>query len=88
MEEENLLGVIPVGGYGLTHSMISGIFPIQLHRHSKTSLTGLLPASPVRKGGVKGRYTKMAIFLTGKPRPGGRGGFTLQEACSCILDSA
>jgi len=39
-------------------------------------LTGLLPASPVRKGGVKGSYTKMAIFLTGKPRPGGRGGFT------------
>jgi hypothetical protein len=41
------------------------------------SLTGLLPASPVRKGGIKGSYTKMAIFLTGKPRPGGRGGFTL-----------
>jgi hypothetical protein len=39
-------------------------------------VTGLLPASPVRKGGVKGSYTKMAIFLTGKPRPGGRGGFT------------
>jgi hypothetical protein len=29
-------------------------------------LTGLLPASPVRKGGVKGSYTKMAIFLTGE----------------------
>jgi hypothetical protein len=42
----------------------------------KLLLTGLLPASPVRKGGVKGSYTKMAIFLTGKPRPGGRGGFT------------
>ena len=39
-------------------------------------LTGLLRASPVWKGGVKGSYTKMAIFLTGKPRPGGRGGFT------------
>jgi hypothetical protein len=26
-------------------------------------LTGLLPASPVRKGGVKGSYTKMATFL-------------------------
>jgi hypothetical protein len=42
-------------------------------------LTGLLPASPVRKGGVKGSYTKMAIFLTGKARPGGRGGFTPYE---------
>ena len=42
-------------------------------------LTGLLPASPVRKGGVKGSYTKMAIFLTGKPRPGGRGGFTIDD---------
>ena len=75
--EENVPGVILVGGYLLTHSMISGILSIQFHRHSKTSLTGLLPASPVRKGGVKGSYTKMAIFLTGKPRPGGRGGFTL-----------
>jgi hypothetical protein len=42
-------------------------------------LTGLLPASPVRKGGVKGSYTKMAIFLTGcvSPRsepPPGRAG--------------
>ncbi len=45
--------------------------------HCKSFWTGLLPASPVRKGGVKGSYTKMAIFLTGKPRPGGRGGFTL-----------
>ncbi|KPK16917.1 MAG: hypothetical protein AMK69_25980 [Nitrospira bacterium SG8_3] len=44
-------------------------------------LTGLLPASPVRKGGVKGSYTKMAIFLTGKLRPGGRGGFT-KTSCS------
>ena len=41
--------------------------------------SGLLPASPVRKGGVKGSYTKMAIFLTGKARPGGRGGFTFYE---------
>jgi hypothetical protein len=48
-------------------------------------LTGLLPASPVRKGGVKGSYTKMAIFLTGKPRPGGRGGFTFYEAISLDL---
>jgi hypothetical protein len=36
----------------------------------------LLPASPVREGGVKGSYTKMESFLTGKPRPEGRGGFT------------
>jgi len=40
------------------------------------NLTGLLPASPVRKGGVKGSYTKMAIFAPRKPRPEGRGGFT------------
>jgi hypothetical protein len=46
---------------------------------SSLLLTDLLPASPVRKGGVKGSYTKMAIFLTGKPRPGGRGGFTLKR---------
>ena len=39
-------------------------------------LTGVLPASPARKGGVKGSYTKMSVFLSGKPRPGGRGGFT------------
>jgi len=38
--------------------------------------TGMLPASPVRKGGVEGSYLKMASFLSGKPRPGGRGGFT------------
>jgi len=34
-----------------------------------TKLTDLLPASPVRKGGVKGSYTKMAIFLTGCVSP-------------------
>jgi len=39
-------------------------------------LTGSLPASPVLQGGVKGSYTKIFIFLTGKPRPSGRGGFT------------
>jgi len=39
-------------------------------------LTGVLPASPARKGGVKGSYTKMSVFLTGKPRPGRAGGFT------------
>jgi hypothetical protein len=42
-------------------------------------LTGLLSASPVRNGGVKGSYTKMEIFLTGcvSPRsepPPGRAG--------------
>ena len=42
-------------------------------------MTGLLPASPAREGGVKGSYTKMAIFLTGcvSPRsepPPGRAG--------------
>jgi len=41
-----------------------------------TTLTGVLPASPARKGGVKGSYTKISVFLSGKPRPGGRGGFT------------
>jgi len=39
-------------------------------------LTGSLPANPVLQGGVKGSYTKIFIFLTGKPRPSGRGGFT------------
>jgi len=48
-------------------------------------LTGVLPASPARKGGVKrGSYTKMSVFLSGlrstavrqNPRPGGWGGFT------------
>jgi len=39
-------------------------------------LTGVLPASPARKGGVKGSYTKMSFFLSGKPRPEGREGFT------------
>jgi hypothetical protein len=43
-------------------------------------LTGLLPASPVRKDGCKGSYTKMAVFLTGKLRPEGREGFT-QKRC-------
>jgi hypothetical protein len=38
----------------------------------------MLPASPVWKGGVEGSYLKMANFLSGKPRPGGRGGFTLK----------
>jgi hypothetical protein len=33
----------------------------------KFDLTGLLPASPVRKDGCKGSNTKMADFLTGKP---------------------
>jgi excisionase family DNA binding protein len=50
--------------------------------------TGLLPASPVRKGGVKGSYTKMAIFLTGKPRPGGRGGFTNRSAIMANIVTA
>jgi len=43
------------------------------------SLTGVLPASPARKGGVEGSYTKMSVFLTGKPRPEGRGGFTFSS---------
>jgi hypothetical protein len=35
-------------------------------------LTGLLPASSVRKDGCKGSYTEMALFPTGKPaRKGG-----------------
>jgi hypothetical protein len=46
-------------------------------------LTGMLPGhevlpqgrTPVWKGGVEGSYLKMAKFLSGKPRPGGRGGF-------------
>ncbi len=51
------------------------------------ALTGPLPATrsadagrtPVRKGGVEGSYTEMAIFLTGKPpRSEERGGFHLK----------
>jgi hypothetical protein len=41
-----------------------------------SALTGMLPASPVRKGGIEGIYLKMANFLSGKPHPGGREGFT------------
>jgi hypothetical protein len=36
-------------------------------------LTGLLPASTALQGGVEGGFMKIAIFLTGKPRPLGRG---------------
>jgi hypothetical protein len=43
---------------------------------SSTFMAGMLPASPGRKGGVKGSYLKMVDFLSGKARPGGRGGFT------------
>jgi len=32
-------------------------------------VTGTLPASPARKGGVEGSYIKTAEILTGKPRP-------------------
>ena len=54
-------------------------FPKLLIEAMEEVLTGLLTASPVRKGRVKGSYTKMAIFLTGKPRPGGRGGLTFWQ---------
>lgn len=47
-------------------------------------LTGVLSASPVRGGGVKGSYTKLSVFLSrarstaarNNPRPEGRRGFT------------
>ncbi|NVM22152.1 MAG: hypothetical protein HWN68_10285 [Desulfobacterales bacterium] len=45
-------------------------------RELRDFLTGLLPASPVRKGGVEGSYSEMFVFLTGKPRAEARGGFT------------
>ena len=47
---------------------------------SNLSLTGLLPASPARKGGVQGSYNEMSLFLTGKPRAEARGGFTFSFA--------
>ncbi len=50
----------------------------------KFSLTGLLPASPVRKGGVEGSYNELFLFLTGKPRAEARGGFTFVfDLCLC-----
>ena len=51
-------------------------FSRQYPLESAGLLTGPLPASPVRKGGVEGSYTRMAIFLTGKPRSEEREGFT------------
>ena len=58
---------------------------------SKTAnpfMTGVLPASPARKGGVEGSHTRISLFLTGvrstaarqNPRPEGRGGFNLPRA--------
>lgn len=40
-------------------------------------MTGLLPASPTREGGVKGSFTKNTCFLSGNPRAEARGGFNL-----------
>ena len=54
--------------------------PVPVAVRMTFDLTGLLPASPVRKDGCKGSYTKMAVFLTGKLRPEGREGFT-QKRC-------
>jgi ABC-2 type transport system ATP-binding protein len=45
-------------------------------------LTGVLPASPARKGGVKGSYTKMFFFLSGKPRQ--KGGEASQSTAQMI----
>jgi len=42
------------------------------------SVTGLLSASPALQGGVEGSFIKIAIFLTGKPRPFGRGASLVQ----------
>ena len=58
-----------------------------------TPLTGLLPASPAREGGVKGSFIKMACFLSGlrstavrqNPRAEARGGFTFQEVGKLLV---
>jgi len=45
-------------------------------RDVRDFLTGLLPGSPARKGGVEGSYNELFLFLTGKPRAEARGSFT------------
>jgi hypothetical protein len=54
-------------------------------------VTGELPASPVRKDEGEGSFTRMSLFLTGKPCPEGRAGFTRDTRVSiayfCVAES-